>query len=152
MAVRKCVLSSLIALAWTLVFSAGGSAQAASFSFAGLGDLPGGEFRSYANGISADGSAAVGGSSSSTAGGNYDAFRWTESGGMVGLGDLLGGEFRSGAHAVSADGSVVVGQARSSSSGVNYEAFRRRTSAISRGPPDPLFWRPLHAQMSRMGL
>ena len=26
------------------------------------------------------------------------------------------------------------------------------TSAISRGPPDPLFWRPLHAQMSRMGL
>ena len=115
---------AVASLVFAFTVMSGGVAGAAPYSFAGLGDLPGGEFRSYANGISADGFVVAGGSSSSAAGGNYDAFRWTESGGIVGLGDLPGGGFRSGAHAVSADGSVVVGQARSASSGDNYEAFR----------------------------
>jgi probable HAF family extracellular repeat protein len=63
-------------------------AQAASFQ--GLGDLSGGSFYSYANGVSADGSVVVGRGSS--ANGN-EAFRWTQGTGMVGLGDLSGGIF-----------------------------------------------------------
>ncbi len=71
-----------------------------------LGDLPGGNEASSANGVSADGDTIVGFSRSANGG---EAFRWTPSGGMVGLGDLAGGEVFSNAMAVSADGSVVVG-------------------------------------------
>ncbi len=56
--------------------------------------------------------------------GNIDvsqAFRWTESGGMVGLGDLPGGDSYSDASDVSADGSVIVGRSNSVNGG---EAFR----------------------------
>ena len=53
-----------------------------------LGDLPGVNFLSDAQAVSADGSVVVGGSSS---GGTLEAFRWTEGGGMVGLGLLPGG-------------------------------------------------------------
>jgi probable HAF family extracellular repeat protein len=76
----------------------------------GLGDVPGGRFYSTANGISADGSVVVGYGTSSS--GTYEAFRWTEAGGMVGLGDEL---FFSEANGASADGSVVVGTSSSSS-------------------------------------
>ena len=66
----------------------------------GLGDLPGGEFRSEAHGVSYDGSVIVG-SSYSTAG-RREAFRWTQADGMSGLGDLLIGNLiftdRSGAY------------------------------------------------------
>jgi probable HAF family extracellular repeat protein len=76
-----------------------------------LGDLAGGVFHSVANAVSADGSVVVGNSSST--GSIFlpwtEAFRWTETGGMVGFGDLGGGQFESKANAVSADGSVVVG-------------------------------------------
>jgi probable HAF family extracellular repeat protein len=51
----------------------------------------------------------------------WEAFRWTNLGGMVGLGDLPGGIFSSSAYAASADGSVVVGL---SASGPSAEAFR----------------------------
>jgi probable HAF family extracellular repeat protein len=80
-------------------------------SFQGLGDLPGGTFRSYANAVSDDGSTVVGYSSSasSSASGLYEAFRWTRDGGMVGLGDLPGFNVSSVAFGVSGDGSVVVG-------------------------------------------
>jgi probable HAF family extracellular repeat protein len=84
----------------------------------GLGDLPGGSFRSYAIGVSADGSVVVG---ASTGASNGEAFRWTSGGGMVGLGDLPGGIFISAARGVSADGTVVVGQGYSAS---GIEAFR----------------------------
>ena len=87
--------------ALTLVSS---SAQAASFS--GLGDLPGGTFRSFANAVSANGSVVVGISNSTN--GN-EAFRWTAIDGMEGLGDLPGGTFSSQARSVSADGSTIVG-------------------------------------------
>ena len=72
----------------------------------GLGDLAGGSFSSFANGVSADGLVVVGGSNSAS---GSEAFRWTSGGGMVGLGDLAGGIFNSNARGVSADGSVVVG-------------------------------------------
>jgi probable HAF family extracellular repeat protein len=84
----------------------------------GLGDLPGGTFRSQATGISADGSVVVGRSNS---GSGAEAFLWTSTGGMIGLGDLPGGAFDSRALGVSADGSVVVGYSESASGN---EAFR----------------------------
>ncbi len=57
-----------------------------------------------ANGVSADGSVAVGASLD-------EAFWWTthNSGSIVPLGDLPGGDFRSEAKGVSGDGSIVVG-------------------------------------------
>ena len=82
-----------------------------------LGDLPGGETRSRANAISADGTVIVG---QSTSANGREAFRWTTADGMVGLGDLPGGTFESESLAVSADGSVVVGRATVTS---GYEAF-----------------------------
>jgi probable HAF family extracellular repeat protein len=69
--------------------------------FEGLGDLPGGAFRSDAFGVSGDGSVVVGMSESAPL---PAAFRWTAGGGML----SLGGDERS-ARDVSADGSVVVG-------------------------------------------
>ncbi len=91
-------------------------AQAASLT--ALGDLPGGEFLSDAQGVSGDGSVVVGFSYSAS---GVEAFRWTSGGGMVGLGDLPGGAFHSLANGVSADGAVVVGNSDSAS---GFEAFR----------------------------
>ncbi len=87
--------------------------------FTPLGDLPGGNFRSIAYDVSADGSVVVG--HSLTASGN-EAFRWTSGDGMIGLGDLAGGSFSSIARGVSDDGSVVVGYSNSASG--QFEAFR----------------------------
>lgn len=84
----------------------------------GLGDLGGGDFKSGAYGISADGSVIVGWGKS---GAGTEAFRWAQSGGMTGLGDLAGGNYQSVAYGVSADGSAVVGQ---SIAGAGPEAFR----------------------------
>ena len=83
-----------------------------------LGDLPGGAFSSVASAVSGDGTVVIGGSSSAGIG---EAFRWTQSGGMVGLGDLPGGSFFSTAVDTNSDGSVVVGY---STSGSGREAFR----------------------------
>jgi len=88
-------------------------ALCASYTFQGLGDLPGAPNNSSTWGVSADGSVVVGM-------GNrvwtffddiYDgeAFRWTVADGTVGLGDLPGGDFNSNAVGASLDGSVVVG-------------------------------------------
>jgi probable HAF family extracellular repeat protein len=86
--------------------------HAASFTFQGMGDLPGGNYSSSALAVSADGSVVVG--SGRSAGGN-EAFRWTSAGGMVGLGELGGGNFLSIAYGVSADGSIVTGWSTSAS-------------------------------------
>ena len=84
-----------------------------------LGDLPGGEYESYAESVSADGSVIVGWSYSAS---GREAFRWdAPTGRMVGLGDLTGGDFDSRAMGVSADGVVVVGGSASTS---GPEAFR----------------------------
>ena len=84
----------------------------------GLGDLPGGASRSWAYGISGDGSIIVGGAS----GEDFvnEAMLWTEATGMLGLG-VLPGKTHAQAFGVSSDGSVVIG---SSSIGSNdIEAF-----------------------------
>ena len=113
---KPLALSMAVAACWTLPTV---SAQAAD-TLTGLSDLPGGAFISTASAVNADGSVVVGeGVSAGTTG--YEAFRWTQGGGMVGLGDLPGGVFQSSAYGVSADGSVVVGYG-SSASGT--EAFR----------------------------
>ncbi|MCA2665657.1 MAG: hypothetical protein IM486_14370 [Microcystis sp. M114S2] len=52
-----------------------------------------------------------------------EAFRWTQTTGIVGLGDLPGGIFNSSATAVSANGSIVVGRGGVISVN-NSEAFR----------------------------
>jgi probable HAF family extracellular repeat protein len=95
-----------------------GEVEPQAATFIGLGDLPGGDFRSYGENGSSDGSTVVGLGSSAASG--YEAFRWTQSGGMVGLGFLPFGSF-SRAYGVSADGSIVVGH---SGSGSLSEAFR----------------------------
>ena len=87
-------------------------------AFQGLGDLPGGSFRSEAIDVSANGLVVVGHSRSAS---GQEAFRWTRAGGMVGLGQLPGGSSKSQASGISADGSVAAGYAWSTSS---VEAFR----------------------------
>jgi probable HAF family extracellular repeat protein len=114
--------SIVAAIATTLSLAAAQSAQAVSFTR--LGDLPGDTFSSVANGISADGLVVVGQGRGQK---GTEAFRWTQSGGMVGLGHLPGGIFSySQANAVSADGSVVVGQSSTANGNTEfeYEAFR----------------------------
>jgi probable HAF family extracellular repeat protein len=86
-----------------------------------LGDLAGGEYRSYARGMSLDGNVIVGLASSDL---GAEACSWTLSDGtwvIAGLGDLPGGAFWSEAYGCSADGSVVIGQG---SSDVGCRAFR----------------------------
>ena len=84
----------------------------------GLGDLPGGEFRSSAHGVSDDGLIIVGQGASVE---GREAFRWTQETGMVGLSDLPGGKFESVAQAVTPDGSIIVGDSQSP---LGKEAFK----------------------------
>lgn len=79
---------------------------------AGLAPLsgdPAGQFDTWANAVSSDGAAVVG--IISRPDGSSEAYRWTESTGVVGLGDLPGGGSapRSEAVGVSGDGRIVVG-------------------------------------------
>jgi uncharacterized membrane protein len=87
-----------------------------------LGDLPGGNFRSDARAVSADGSVIVGTGVSSN---GFEAYLWTETMGIVGLGDFPGGYTNSLGFGVSADGSVVVGRGYSGAfEPSTHEAFR----------------------------
>jgi len=74
--------------------------------FVPLGFLPGGNF-SQGKDISADGSIVIGQSASTD---GFQAFRWTEAGGMVGLGFLSPAAPDSDAWGISADGSIIVGE------------------------------------------
>jgi len=81
-----------------------------------IGDLPGGINQCWAFAVSADGSVVVGfGTGVGHPGGppevhpGREAFRWTQSGGIMGLGDLPGGHFVSTARSTTADGSIIVG-------------------------------------------
>lgn len=93
----------------------------------GLGYLAEDNVTSFAYGVSSDGSVVVG----FAAWEDWlappfkytEAFRWTESDGMIGLGDLPGGIYGSSARAVSDDGSVIVG-ASIDREGWQHQAFR----------------------------
>ncbi|HEX6980978.1 MAG TPA: autotransporter domain-containing protein [Alphaproteobacteria bacterium] len=100
------------------MLTAASPARVQADEFIDPGDLPGGSFFAIAKGVSADGTVVVGDSGGVN---GTEAFRWTQTGGMIGLGDLPGGIFQSRANGVSADGSVVVGY---SLSGNGTEAFR----------------------------
>lgn len=113
--------------------AAGGMGQAADNSagtviyatFTPLGQLiPGGSHNHQLWDISADGTVIVGIAYSGT---GAEAFRWTESDGMIGLGDFEGGRFFSAAYGVSADGSVVVGRGEEDS--LASRAFRWSTES-----------------------
>ena len=91
--------------------------SASAATFRGLGDLPGGDFASWADAISPDGRVVVGTGTSSS---GKRAFRWTEAAGMESLG-VFPGAIASSGYAVSADGLVVVGTSGPSSMG---SAFR----------------------------
>jgi probable HAF family extracellular repeat protein len=79
--------------------------------FEGLGDLEGSFFHSIGIGLSPDGTAAVGLSSSTVS--STEGFLWRD-GAMMGVGFLPDGRTWSQANAASAGGSVVVGVARNS--------------------------------------
>ncbi len=87
------------------------SAGAQAGDFTGLGDLPGGVFRSNAQAISADGTTVVG--FGAGAAGMVEAFRWTASEGMVSLTPNSYGI----AFGISADGSTIVGHRNVSGTG-----------------------------------
>lgn len=83
-----------------------------------LGDLDGGVFSSFTNGMSGDGLVIVGDSNSAS---GREAFLWTAETGMVGLGDFDGGDFNSTAVGASFDGSIIVGSGTNSTGA---EAYR----------------------------
>jgi Tol biopolymer transport system component len=77
-------------------------------TFFGLGDLPGGGFRSSARAATAMGMVIVGYGHSAS---GKEAFRWVKNQGMTGLGSLAPPpNFNSAAYAISADGRIVVGE------------------------------------------
>jgi probable HAF family extracellular repeat protein len=101
--------SLLFTTVLVLVLTATGFAA----SFQGLGDLPGGAYKSEAYGISSDGSVVVGYSPGTTL---QAAFRWTAEGGIVSVGNAYK------AYGVSSNGSVIVGESYSGSP--SRQAFR----------------------------
>jgi len=74
----------------------------------GLGDLPGGQFKSVAYAASVFGGVIVGAGTTDV---GTEAFRWSN-GAMVSLGDFPGGAVDSVARAVSASGARIVGEGR----------------------------------------
>ena len=102
--------SKSILLAVLVLFLVSNSSFAVTASFQGLGDLPGGYTETIARDVSADGSAVVGTSWSSS---GCEAFRWTQETGIVGLGSLPD-HGSTEAYGVSYDGSVIVGSIRNS--------------------------------------
>jgi len=104
------------------------SSASVSVGFHPLGYLNDtGIFESQGLAISSDGSTVAGRTTSpNSSNAPFEAFRWTESTGMVGIGDLPDAGFFSGAYGISGDGSVIVGAGHSLASGSNTvgEAFR----------------------------
>ncbi len=108
---NSLVLMMAVVLCAAITVDASGQAW-----FYELGTLPGKEWSVGAD-ISADGSTAVGRSLRN----DTEAFRWTQSDGMVGLGVPIGAH-HTRAYCVSGDGTVVVGII--SYTGLYFEAYR----------------------------
>lgn len=91
-------------------------------TFIGLGDFSGGVFSSSAQAVSADGKVIIGYGTTES---GEQAFRWTESTGMVSLGNLPDSSFKkSWTNGVSANGKVIVGYGDPVGSGWNtYKGF-----------------------------
>jgi probable HAF family extracellular repeat protein len=110
-----------IAFALVLVLASPAASQTASFR--GLGDLAGGEFRSEARAISADGRYVAGSSANASA--EEQAVIWSVENGLTSLGTLPG-VTASVAEGVSADGATVAGYITGPGS---YRPFRWTSSA-----------------------
>lgn len=105
----KILLSSVVCAASLVMVGPAPEASAVAASFQGLGPMPadyGGG--TYLNGLSGDGSTAVG--YAWTSGTTTRPFRWTAAGGYEDLGNLGVDSSNGRAYDVSFDGSVVVGQ------------------------------------------
>jgi len=100
----------------TAFMSSGANAQFESLGFLGAGTI------STPSSLSADGTMVVVGNSRYNNTNNTEAFRWTQTDGMVGLG-FLGTGLLSRATGVSTDGTVVVGDSTYNNSGI-LQAFR----------------------------
>ncbi|MFC7339408.1 hypothetical protein ACFQY0_19605 [Haloferula chungangensis] len=91
------------------------SGATSSPQFSGLGDLPGGNVRSVATGVSADGSSVSGNSSSTSSSSlpnvDTEGYRWTEPGGMLKVGFLPLTSPASTLSGLSADGKIATGYA-----------------------------------------
>lgn len=116
---------------WFLVVLCWCSTGAIAAEFTGLGDLPGGQSRSRASAVSADGRVVVGAASSAARGLN-EGFVWTPETGMFGLGFLPEGDNSSGSSDVSADGNTIVGSS-SIAGPSNTESFRWTLGAGMKG-------------------
>lgn len=95
-------------------------AHADTATFTGIGDLPGGAFRSMALGVSPDGSTVVGTGLSFAASDSFEAVRWTVMGGIESLGDGGTGLWRSSAWSASDSGGVIVGRASMPGSSISF--------------------------------
>ncbi|MBL8762160.1 MAG: hypothetical protein JNL50_12750 [Phycisphaerae bacterium] len=114
---RRCVAGAV-----AIVFSSlAGVAPGQTASITGLGDLPGGPFRSEVYNISDDGQIVVGSSSVDDSFASHRAFRWTRAGGMQSLGKLSDNHGYSVAYGISGNGRWISG---SSVSADGYDAFR----------------------------
>jgi len=123
---------SILVVVMVFLFCLKSNSSAATPSFQGLGDLPGGPFMSWAEAISGDSTVVVGYSQNQFSHPSSAAFRWTETGGIQSIGAptgsraldvsasgsgfeslgwLLGthGSLFSYASTVSADGSIIIG-------------------------------------------
>jgi probable HAF family extracellular repeat protein len=98
---RASAATSTLAL---FIFAGTASAQ---YSFTRIGDLPGGTFTSYAQGISGDGSTVVGYSIVGASQGS--AFKFV-AGTLTDIGDLPGGTLAGNALATNIDGNIIAGQ------------------------------------------
>jgi probable HAF family extracellular repeat protein len=110
----------VIILLILIFFSQSSFAQYATFQ--GLGDLTGGTFESSAQKVSADGKVIVGYGTTAT---GQQAFRWTQSTGMISLGNTPDGSLKNNwVNNISADGTVIVGSGDPGSGWNSYIGFR----------------------------
>lgn len=100
--------ASLVVAIATVIGATVSHGKADAAYFQGLGDLPGGIYRSLSWGISGDGSVVTGSSRSTDPANGFEAFRWTRETGMSGLGFLQGAPISS-SRGISADGKTIFG-------------------------------------------
>lgn len=108
---QKNIFTSLIFLLF--------SSSSLAVTFSQITDLPGGSsVNSRALSISGDGNTVTGFGISAQ---GFEAYKWTQSGGITGIGELPGGGFESDGWGVSQNGNFIVGVSKSTN---GFEAFR----------------------------
>ncbi len=129
--------TKLLLIVFAAVVAGAGMAGAASFTV--LGYLPNGGMISQANGLSADGSVAVGISDiapwvPALGPPRRQSFRWSSSGGIAAIAPLCLNSNYAQAWGVSGDGSTIVGDADSSTNGITRNGGISAYRVINGGP------------------